>query len=139
MNILPYIADTEDFRPFRKGISHTPEVYLPKSPSIRDTLENIEIPELKYDNVFITEPMNYSHDEEVIDYAVYCGIAKTAGKATAGCNGRINKIPLPSGGTVTFTGRNVFSHLGKQGYYYATGIVSNENKIPFYVRYDVVL
>lgn len=121
-NILPYIADTRDLMPFRKGVSQTPKVYVPEPISIRDTLENIQIPEIKYDNIFITGPMNYSHDEEVIDYAIYCGIARTIGKATAGCNGRINKIPLPSGGTVTFTGRKVFSHLGKQGYYYGRGI-----------------
>lgn len=122
MNILPYIADTRDLIPFRKGVSQTPKVYVPESVSIKDTLESIQIPEIKYDNIFITGPMNYSHDEEVIDYAIYCGIAKTTGNATAGCNGRINKIPLPSGGTVTFTGRKVFSHLGKQGYYYGRGI-----------------
>ena len=122
MNMLPYIADIRDLLPFRKGVSQTPKVYVPESVSIKDTLESIHIPEIKYDNVFITGPMNYSHDEEVIDYAIYCGIAKTTGKATAGCNGRINKIPLPSGGTVTFTGRKVFSHLGKHGYYYGIGI-----------------
>lgn len=127
MNILPYIADERDLLPFRRGISQTPLVYKPETPSIAETLENVEIPSLQYNNIFITGPMNYSHDEEVVDYALYCGIAKTAGAATAGCNGRVNRIPLPSEGFVCFTGRKVFSNLGKRGYYYGKGIPVIEN------------
>lgn len=102
-------------------------VYKPETPSIEDTLDDIEIPNLQYNNIFITGPMNYSHDEEVVDYALYCGIAKTAGAATAGCNGRVNRISLPSEGFVNFTGRKVFSNLGKRGYYYGRGIPATEN------------
>ena len=122
MNILPYIAMPKDLMPFRKGSSIIPEIYMPESPVIKDTLTDIKVPNLKYNNVFLTGPMNYSHDEEVIDYALYCGIATTAGDPTAGCNGRINRMNLPSYGTVTFTGTKVFSHLGPQGYYYGKGI-----------------
>ena len=122
MNILPYIADKADLLPFRAGISRIPKVFIPQTPVIKDTLENIDVPVLKYDNVFITGPMNYSHDEEVVDYALYCGVATTAGEPTAGCNGRINRIPLPSGGAVYFTGTKVFSSLGPRGYYYGKGI-----------------
>lgn len=56
------------------------------------------MPSLQYNNLFITDPMNYSHDEKVVDYALYCGIAKIIGVATAGCNGLVNRIPLPFGG-----------------------------------------
>lgn len=70
--------------------------------------------------------MNYSHDEEVVDYALYCGIARTTGEATAGCNGRIKRMTLPSGGTMYFTGMKVLSNLGKQGYYYGKGIPAND-------------
>ena len=122
MNILPYIAEKTDLLPFRAGISRIPKVFTPQTPVIKDTLEEIDVPALKYDNVFITGPVNYSHDEEVVDYALYCGIATTAGEPTAGCNGRINRIPLPSGGAVFFTGTKVFSSLGPQGYYYGRGI-----------------
>ena len=122
MNILPYIADKTDLLPFRAGISRIPKVFIPQTPVIKDTLENIDVPVLKYDNVFITGPMNYSHDEEVVDYALYCGVATTTGEPTAGCNGRINRIPLPSGGAVYFTGTKVFSSLGPRGYYYGKGI-----------------
>ena len=52
------------------------------------------MPSLQYNNLFITGPMNYSHDEKVVDYALYCGIAKTIGVATAGRNGLVNRIPL---------------------------------------------
>lgn len=127
MNILPYIADERDLKPFRECISQTPMVYKPETPSIEDTLDDVEIPNLQYNNIFITGPMNYSHDEEVVDYALYCGIAKTAGAATAGCNGRVNRISLPSEGFVNFTGRKVFSNLGKRGYYYGKGIPVIEN------------
>lgn len=122
IGILPYIADRQDFLPQREGINHTPRVYVPATPVIENDLEDIEIPEPKYDNIFITGPMNYSHDEEVVDYALYCGIAGTAGEPTAGCNGRINRMNLPSGGTMFFTGMKVLSNLGKQGYYYGKGI-----------------
>lgn len=127
MNILPYIADERDLKSFRECISQTPMVYKPETPSINDTLDDVEIPSLQYNNIFITGPMNYSHDEEVVDYALYCGIAKTAGAATAGCNGRVNRISLPSEGFVNFTGRKVFSNLGKRGYYYGRGIPATEN------------
>lgn len=122
MDILPYIADKGYLRQPKAGISQVPKVYLPQSISIKDTLESIKNPSLLCNNIFITGPMNYSHDEEALDYALYCGIAKTAGEATAGCNGRINRISLPSGGSVTFTGTKVFSNLGKDGYYYGKGI-----------------
>lgn len=125
-SILPYIADSRDLLPMREGINRTPQVYAPVSPVIEDDLEDVEIPELEYDNIFITGPMNYSHDEEVVDYALYCGIARTTGEATAGCNGRINRMTLPSGGTMYFTGMKVLSNLGKQGYYYGKGIPAND-------------
>lgn len=120
--ILPYIAPKSCFLPRRTGISRIPKTYLPLSPSLKDTLESVAPPPLKCKNVFVTGPMNFSNHEETVDYAIYCGVAKTAGEATAGCNGRINKIPLPSGGTVAFTGTKVYSNLGKQGYYYGKGI-----------------
>ncbi len=126
-SILPLISDKEDLIPTRAGISQIPKVYMPQSPTIKDCTTNIDLPTLKYNNIFITGAMNYSHDEEVVDYALYCGIATTAGEATAGCNGRINSIPLPSGGSVIFTGTKVFSNLGMQGYYYGKGIATHSS------------
>lgn len=121
-NILPLLYRTKAMIPKRDGISLIPNVIKPQSPKLVDTLVDVAPPAPDKYTIFLTGPLNYSHDEEMLDYIRYAGLGYFVGTSTAGCNGRLNKIPLPSGGEVSFTGTKVLSNLGKSGYYYGTGI-----------------
>ncbi|MEG1905687.1 MAG: S41 family peptidase [Bacteroidales bacterium] len=122
LNILPLLCRTQEMTPMRSDISLTPNVIKPQSPKFVDTLADVVQPAPDKHTIFLTGPLNYSHHEEVLDYIRYAGLGYFVGTNTGGCNGRLNIIPLPSGGEVSFTGKKVLSNLGRSGYYYGVGI-----------------
>ena len=70
---------------------------------------------------------NYGSLKRGIGYQDCSGGLKRKEIHLSRCVGRVNRISLPSEGFVNFTGRKVFSNLGKRGYYYGKGIPATEN------------
>jgi C-terminal processing protease CtpA/Prc len=63
--------------------------------------------------VFITDGSAVSYAESVMGYAAYNGVP-IIGAPTAGANGNIKMVTLPSGAQVSFTGMKVTRHDGGQ-------------------------
>ena len=99
-----------------------PQVYFPEMPVIQDEVENVSVPAPDPNLIFLANASNISHLEDAYDYMRYIGAGIIIGTPTGGCTGRINTMRLPSGTSFTFTGTKVFSHLGRQGMFYAKGI-----------------
>jgi len=57
--------------------------------------------------VFVVDTLAFSAGEHQLSYFVNAGIGTLVGTATAGTNGDINRIPLPSGGSMAWTGMRV--------------------------------
>ena len=109
-------------RPPREDIVAIPQVYFPEMPVIQDEVENVSVPAPDPNLIFLANASNISHLEDAYDYIRYIGAGIIIGTPTGGCTGRINTMRLPSGTSFTFTGTKVFSHLGRQGMFYAKGI-----------------
>ncbi|MCL2097439.1 MAG: S41 family peptidase [Bacteroidales bacterium] len=106
---------------YRRSVFLVPEVIYPHTPQLHDTLSTIPH-RVSNRNIFITGVGNQSHHETLLDWLRYHGIACLVGQHTAGANGTINYLSLPSGTTVSFTGMKYLSHSGKDYYYYRKGI-----------------
>lgn len=100
----------------------TPKVAYPKTPIIEDTLRSLprNAPNMK--NIFLIGPNMISNEEDTLDNVRLRGLGFFVGSNTAGCNGRMNFIFLPSGREVYFTGMKALSTMGVDHYYYRTGI-----------------
>ncbi len=109
-------------RPPREDIVKIPQVYIPETPVIQNAAENVSVPVPDRNLIFLANASNISHFEDAYDYMRYIGAGIIIGSPTGGCTGRINTVRLPSGTFFTFTGTKVFSHLGRQGTFYAKGI-----------------
>lgn len=81
-------------------------------------------PESNRKNLYLLSGGNISNHEDTFDYIRYAGLGYLIGSTpTGGCCGMVNRIPLPSGGEVSFTGTKWLSNMGPDHYYYRKGIV----------------
>jgi hypothetical protein len=64
--------------------------------------------------VFLTNAKAISYSESYLSFIKHYKLATIVGEATAGANGNINHIALPSGMQVVFTGMRVSKHEGNQ-------------------------
>ncbi|WP_340678998.1 S41 family peptidase [Paraglaciecola sp.] len=71
-------------------------------------------PHIKSKVVFLTNAKAISYSESVLSFIKHYKLATIVGEATAGANGNINHIALPSGLGVVFTGMRVSKHDGTQ-------------------------
>lgn len=120
--LIPLISMGADTLKQQNLISQTPEICYPNTPIILDLSYPIEPKAPNKKNIFLINSLNISNHEETLDYVRYAGIGYLIGTPTGGCCGRINKIPLPSGGEVVFTGTKWLSRMGPHHYFYRTGI-----------------
>lgn len=120
--IIPLISMGADTVSQRNNLSLIPQVVYPQTPVVEDMSTSIEPLTTSLNNLFLIGPLNLSNHEETLDYVRYAGLGSMIGASTGGCCGRINKIPLPSGGEVVFTGTKWLSNMGPAHYFYRTGI-----------------
>ena len=105
----------------RRPVFLIPKVIYPYTLELRDTLSTIPH-KISNRNIFIIGVSNQSHQETFLDWVRYNGIACLVGQHTAGANGSINYLSLPSGVSISFTGMKFLSQSGKDYYYYRKGI-----------------
>ena len=73
-------------------------------------------PLFKSKSIIINVPSVVSSGETMMGIIDHYNLATTIGEPTAGCNGNINKINLPCGYKVMWTGMKVLKHDGSQLY-----------------------
>ena len=71
-------------------------------------------PHIESKVVFLTNAKAVSYSESFLSFIKHYKLATIVGEATAGANGNINLIYLPSGMQVVFTGMRVSKHDGSQ-------------------------
>lgn len=74
----------------------------------------VEEPNLKGKIVFLTNSNAISYSESFLSFIKHYSLGTIIGQPTAGTNGNINYINLPSGLEVIFTGMKVTKHDGSQ-------------------------
>ncbi len=120
--IIPLLAEPGETLPENRDISIIPEIYLPQTPVVLDTLRPIEPPTPDRKNIFLINENDISNFEATLDYIRYAGLGYLVGNNTAGCCGMVNTIQLPGKRGVVFTGSKYLSNMGPNHYYYRTGI-----------------
>ena len=78
-------------------------------------------PHLGAPAVFLTDASAVSASETVLGIVQHYGLARIVGETTAGTNGNVNRVELPGGLRVLFTGMRVTRHDGTP--HHAVGIV----------------
>lgn len=73
-------------------------------------------PYFKSKSIIINTPSVISSGETMMGIITHYNLATTVGELTAGCNGNINRIYLPCGYKVMWTGMKVLKHDGTQLY-----------------------
>ncbi|RHJ91737.1 S41 family peptidase [Parabacteroides bouchesdurhonensis] len=73
-------------------------------------------PLFKSKSIIINTPAVVSSGETMMGIIDHYNLATTIGESTAGCNGNINRINLPCGYSVMWTGMKVLKHDGSQLY-----------------------
>jgi|GEM_PF-573143 len=118
--ILPLLTDTS--LPELRNTQLLPKTIYPQTPVLPDTTTNISVMKPNLKNIFLINNSCISNIENYLDIIRFAGLGYFIGSNTAGCNGQVNSIPLPSGGIVQFTGAKYVSVMGPEHYYYRTGI-----------------
>lgn len=77
-------------------------------------LLSVAYPHIESKVVFLTNAKAISYSESYLSFIKHYKLATIVGESTAGANGNINHIYLPSGMQVVFTGMRVSKHDGTQ-------------------------
>lgn len=120
--VVPLISMGADTLRQQNILSLTPTTAYPRTPIMDDPNTPISPIKANKRNLILIGGLNISNQEETLDYIRYASLGYLIGTPTGGCCGRINKIPLPSGGEVVFTGTKWLSHMGPDHYFYRVGI-----------------
>ncbi len=101
---------------------HVPKIFRPALPGIPRPRHNWDgrgwnrrpaQPHIQGHVLFLTDARAVSQAESILGYVEMLGI-DIVGSSTAGTNGSIRAVTLPSGSTVTFTGMKVTRHDGSR-------------------------
>ena len=115
-DVLPYLTDTEVhsapflvpqiMRPDREGWTWRDGGWplKPKAPRFAGKI------------AFIDNPGVVSYGETCMAIVDHFKLAMLVGEPTAGCNGNVNFVAMPGGGTLMWTGMRVTKHDGSQLY-----------------------
>jgi len=114
--ILPHLIDKE----VNSTYWNIPQTVYPDHKGVTFTHFNWSLhpkqPHFKSKSVIINSSDVISADETVMDIIDHYKLATTVGTTTAGCNGNSNRIYLPCGYEVCWTGMKVLKHDGSQLY-----------------------
>ena len=113
---LQHLTDT----PLQSAIWQVPQVIHPDhaapagwDTSGRWTLPPAE-PRFRGKVAFLTGPLAISYAESVMGVVEAYGLGEIVGSTTAGTNGNINRVSLPGGYRLIFTGMRVLKHDGSR-------------------------
>jgi C-terminal processing protease CtpA/Prc len=112
---LTYLSD----QPLQSAFWRVPQTIRPDREgdlSYRESRWNLppSRPRLRGRIAFLTDGRAISYAESVMGIVEHYKLGEIVGEATAGANGNVNVIPLPSGARVAFTGMRVVKHDGSQ-------------------------
>jgi len=112
---LTYLTD----QPLQSAFWRVPQIIRPDregDPSYRESRWNLPPSQPRFGGriVFLTDGRAISYAESVMGIVEHYELGEIVGEATAGANGNVNVIPLPSGARIAFTGMRVVKHDGSQ-------------------------
>ncbi|TKG91502.1 hypothetical protein EYV94_20975 [Puteibacter caeruleilacunae] len=115
-NILPHLIDTTVLLSHQ----HIPNIIYPNFKKVKLVETSISFfpkqPQLKANYIFLTSPFVVSAGETFIDIVKHYNLGVTVGEKTAGCNGDANRLLLPSGNYIAWTGKKVLKYDNSQLY-----------------------
>lgn len=108
-----YLTD----RPLRSPTWDAPKVIYPDREHMTFDTTNFWVtgpqePRITGTVVFLADERALSATETALQFVEHYKLGEIVGRPTAGANGAYNRITLPSGATVNFTGRRVLKHDG---------------------------
>lgn len=112
--LLPHLTE----KPVKSAQWHIPQVIYPDRKAMEFLKSGWEKqpakPHIPGRSAFLLNPSVASSGETILGIVEHYDLAELVGETTGACNGNVNRIPLPGGYEVMFTGMKVLKHDGSQ-------------------------